>query len=104
VQGTAQEVVASQSLVAWEVEGPGLPALAARLRALPGVDQVAAFGASLHVAGADAARLDAALAPVRAEPGRTWRRIPPGLEDVFIHLMQDRTARERDGARAREQA
>jgi ABC-2 type transport system ATP-binding protein len=90
VQGTAREVIASQSLVAWTVGGPGLPELAARLRALPAVDQVAAFGAALHITGTNAAELDAALAPFRAEPGRTWREIEPGLEDVFIHLMQDR--------------
>jgi ABC-2 type transport system ATP-binding protein len=89
VQGTAKEVVASQSLVAWAVDGPDLSALAERLRALPGVEQVAAFGAALHVTGADAARLDAALDPVKSEPGRQWRRIEPGLEDVFIHLMKD---------------
>jgi ABC-2 type transport system ATP-binding protein len=88
VQGTANEVVASQSLATWAVDGPELAALARRLRALPAVDQVAAFGAVLHVTGADAARLDAALAPVKAEPGRSWRRIEPGLEDVFIHLMK----------------
>ena len=90
VQGTAREVIASQSLFAWTADGPGLPALATRLRALPEVDQVAAFGAALHITGSDAAALEAALAPFRAEPGRTWRRIEPGLEDVFIHLMQDR--------------
>jgi ABC-2 type transport system ATP-binding protein len=89
VQGTAKDVVASQSLVAWAVEAADLAPLAERLRALPGVDQVAAFGAALHVTGADETRLDAALAPVKAEPGRRWRRIEPGLEDVFIHLMQN---------------
>ena len=45
--------------------------------------------AATALAGADAARLDAALAPIKAEPGRQWRRIPPGLEDVFIHLMKN---------------
>ena len=54
VQGTAREVVAGQPLVAFEVGGDDLPALSARLRATPGVDQVAAFGATLHVTGADA--------------------------------------------------
>jgi ABC-2 type transport system ATP-binding protein len=89
VQGTAHEVVASQALVTWSVEADDLAALAERLRALPAVDQVAAFGAALHVTGADAAGLDAALATVRAEPGRRWTRIEPGLEDVFIHLMKN---------------
>ena len=89
IQGTAKEVIASQPLVTWAVDGPQLPELAIRLRALPAVEQVAAFGAALHVTGSDAARLDAAIAPLKSEPGRNWRRIEPSLEDVFIHLMQN---------------
>ena len=88
IQGTAKEVIASQPLVTWAVDGPQLPELAIRLRALPAVEQVAAFGAALHVTGSDGASLDAAIAPLKAEPGRNWRRIEPSLEDVFIHLMQ----------------
>jgi ABC-2 type transport system ATP-binding protein len=101
VQGTAREVVASQPLVAWTVDGPALAALASRLRALPAVEQVAAFGAALHITGSDEGELTAALAPFRSEPGRTWQRIEPGLEDVFIHLMQDGDAAPPPGAGAR---
>jgi ABC-2 type transport system ATP-binding protein len=89
VQGTAREVIESQSLTTWSVTGDGLPALAARLRALPAVEQVAAFGTALHVTGSDGERLRAALAPLMREPGWTWAEVEPGLEDVFIHLMRD---------------
>jgi len=92
-QGTAAEVIASQPLVTWEVTGHDLPALAERLRALPAVEQVAAFGAALHVTGSDRARLDAALAPFKSEPDRKWLEVPSGLEDVFIHLMREVDAR-----------
>ncbi len=88
VQGTAREVIASQSLFTWAVSGGDLPALAARLRGLPAVEQVAAFGTVLHVTGPDRERLKAALVPLMAEPGRTWTEVAPGLEDVFIHLMR----------------
>src|SRR5450432_1228938 len=44
VQGTAREVIESQSLTTWSVTGAELPALAGQLRALPAVEQVAAFG------------------------------------------------------------
>jgi ABC-2 type transport system ATP-binding protein len=88
-QGTTTEVIASQALVGWSVEGPDLAALAQRLRALPAVEQVAAFGEALHVVGRDASRLDAELTPFRADPGQRWQRVAPGLEDVFIHLMRD---------------
>ena len=88
-QGTAAEIVEGQALVTWAVEGPDLPALADKLRTLPEVEQVASFGSALHVTGSDRARLKAALAPLMAEPGRTWREVEPGLEDVFIHLMRN---------------
>ena len=88
VQGTASEVIARQALVTWAVEGDGLPALAAKLRALPAVEQVASFGNMLHVTGSNRERLAAALAPSRDDPGLRWREVAPGLEDVFIHLMR----------------
>jgi ABC-2 type transport system ATP-binding protein len=87
-QGTAAEVIASQSLVTWAVTGNNLPELAERLRALPAVEQIAAFGSALHITGSDRVRLDAALAPFMAEPGIAWHEVGSGLEDVFIHLMR----------------
>ena len=87
-QGTASEVIASQSLFTWEVTGEDLAALTPRLRALPEVEQAAAFGHTVHVTGTDRERLKTALAPLMAEPGREWHEVEPGLEDVFIHLMR----------------
>ena len=98
-QGTAREVIASQSLFTWAVTGDDLGALTPRLRSLPEVEQVAAFGSTVHVTGTDRNRLRAALAPLMAEPGREWREVEPGLEDVFIHLM--RNAEEVTGAENR---
>ncbi len=88
-QGTAADVIAGQALAGWSVQGPDLPTLARQLRALPAVEQVAAFGEMLHVVGRDAARLESDLAPFRADPRFSWQRVSPGLEDVFIHLMTD---------------
>src|SRR5262249_59318608 len=76
-QGTAREVIASQALFAWAVTGEDLAALTPRLRALPEVEQVAAFGSTVHVTGTDRNRLRAALAPLMAEPGREWREVEP---------------------------
>jgi ABC-2 type transport system ATP-binding protein len=86
-QGTAEEVVRDQALVTWAVSGPDLARLADELRALPAVEQVAAFGTTLHVAGSDAGALREALAPFFARPELRWQEAPPSLEDVFIHLM-----------------
>ena len=87
-QGTAEEIIASQGLATWAVSDGDLSVIAERLRGEPGIDQIAAFGSSLHVTGRDATALEAALrravagTPYRAEPAQT------GLEDVFIHLME----------------
>ncbi|HEY8623814.1 MAG TPA: ABC transporter ATP-binding protein [Casimicrobiaceae bacterium] len=93
-QGTASEVIAGQALVTWAVEGEALPALAAKLRTLPAVEQVASFGTVLHVTGSSRERLKAALKPLMEEPGRHWREVEPGLEDVFIHLMRSADEKE----------
>jgi ABC-2 type transport system ATP-binding protein len=86
-QGTIEEVIAQSRLVTYTVSGPGVGDLAEKLAKAPGVDMVAPFGASLHVAGRDEAALEAAIAPYGREPKWTWVRTPPSLEDVFIDLM-----------------
>jgi ABC-2 type transport system ATP-binding protein len=85
--GTLAEVLANARLTTWSVTGPDLLALAEKLRGRPGVEQVVAFGTTLHVSGRDAAALDSAHLAVR-DPRHTWEQIPSGLEDVFISLME----------------
>jgi ABC-2 type transport system ATP-binding protein len=87
-QGTADEIIASQGLATWAVSDGDLSAIAERLRGEPGIDQIAAFGSRLHVTGRDAAALEASLR--RATAGTSYRAEPAqtGLEDVFIHLME----------------
>jgi ABC-2 type transport system ATP-binding protein len=86
-RGSVEQVVQGAGLTTWEVSGPGLWDLAEQLRPLQGVEQVVAFGNTLHVSGRDAPRLEASLQPWRT-PAHHWERIEPGLEDVFISLMQ----------------
>jgi ABC-2 type transport system ATP-binding protein len=85
--GTVEEVIAAGGLTTWEVAGDNLPALADKIRDLPGVEQVVAFGTALHVSGRDAGRLQTSIAPFQSAPYR-WTRIESGLEDVFISLME----------------
>ena len=87
-RGTLAEVLAAAKLSTWTVTGPGLRELAARLRGQPGIEQVVAFGNMLHVSGHDTAKLESAIATVRA-PGHEWTRVRSGLEDVFISLMDE---------------
>jgi ABC-2 type transport system ATP-binding protein len=86
-QGSIAAVIAQSRLVTYTVSGPDLAHLAEQLSRAEGVDMVAPFGASLHVAGRDAQRLDAAIAPYRNDTALTWVRTEPSLEDVFIDLM-----------------
>jgi ABC-2 type transport system ATP-binding protein len=87
VQGTAHEVIASQSLHTWSVEGDDLPVLATKLSGVPSVEQVAAFGNALHVTGTDRERMRRELSPLMADKRYAWTEVAPNLEDVFIHLM-----------------
>ncbi|WP_424814192.1 ABC transporter ATP-binding protein [Roseococcus sp. YIM B11640] len=88
--GTVEEVVKGAGLTTWHVSGPPrrIAALAHNLSARDGVEMVAPFGATLHVSGSDAARLEAAIAPYRAEAELSWSEGEPSLEDAFIHLME----------------
>jgi ABC-2 type transport system ATP-binding protein len=86
-RGTADEIVAASGLHAWLASGPGADQLAPVLRDAPGVTAAAAFGATLHVCGPDAALLEQAIAPLRADKAIRWEHTEPTLEDVFIHLM-----------------
>ncbi len=85
-RGTLADVLKAAELTTWMVAGPDLRPLAAALRGRPGVEQVVAFGNILHVSGRDCAQLDATIAALK-DPRHEWRKIPSGLEDVFISLM-----------------
>ena len=85
-RGTVADVVAAAKLTTWTVAGPNLHAIAEALRGRAGVEQIVAFGNTIHVSGRDAARLDATIATVR-DSDHTWTRGTASLEDVFISLM-----------------
>jgi ABC-2 type transport system ATP-binding protein len=85
--GTLDEVLTNARLTTWSVSGPDLRALADTLRGQPGVEQVVAFGNTLHISGRDEAKL-AAVATAR-DPRHQWKQIKSGLEDVFIGLMDE---------------
>ena len=85
--GTVEEVVKAGGLTTWEISGENLFALADKIRGLPGVEQVVAFGTTLHVSGRDAEKLRASVTPFQTNAHR-WEKIESGLEDVFISLME----------------
>jgi ABC-2 type transport system ATP-binding protein len=85
--GTAAEVIAGANLTTWSVSGPDLQDIARQLRENPAIQQAVAFGSRLHVSGTDSHNLEQAITPFRTEL-YTWQKINPGLEDVFIYLME----------------
>lgn len=86
--GTVAEVVKNAGLTTFVVQGPQLAKVAEELQGRAGVDQVAPFGATLHVVGSDRKKLEAALADVEKEhKGVTVAPGETSLEDVFIQFM-----------------
>jgi len=87
-QDTVEGLVTGSGLVTWSIAGPELHALSESLRREPGVDQVVAFGNTLHVSGRNETDLLAALASCRGDAAHECKRIETSLEEVFIHLMR----------------
>jgi ABC-2 type transport system ATP-binding protein len=85
--GTVPDVVRASGLSTFIVTAPPSAEFLARVEALDGVEQVAPFGAMLHVSGIDRDRLAAALAPLAREDGVAVAPGETSLEDVFIHFM-----------------
>lgn len=81
--GTPQELIAQSGLSTFLVKDDD-PALAPRLRELPGVQQVVAMGNVYSVSGEDGALIERSLAALQA---LRFERAETGLEQVFIRLM-----------------
>jgi ABC-2 type transport system ATP-binding protein len=86
-QGSIEEVIEKSHLKTYTVSGAHLAELSEKLAGRQGIDMVAPFGASLHVAGREAAALELAIAPFKSDPELQWVASAPSLEDVFIDLM-----------------
>src|SRR5438874_2333582 len=87
VEGSPQS-----GLVTFVVRGEHVRHFADSLRAEPGVEYVAFFGALLHVSGHDRKALEHALANLRDEPAIDIEEVQPSLEDVFIQLQHEEAA------------
>lgn len=87
MKGSVPEVIAASGLTTWLVSGPNTPRLVRELEHLPGVDQIAPFGLTLHISGLDAELLERSLAPFHNRADLAWERGSPSMEDVFIQMM-----------------
>ena len=85
--GKVEELLENSGLSTWSVSGEDMDGLAKTLRSLPGVDQVVAFGNTLHVSTRNPDLFERSTAPYRDKDYR-WVRTETSLEEVFIDLMQ----------------
>ncbi|MEZ5777599.1 MAG: ABC transporter ATP-binding protein [Paracoccaceae bacterium] len=88
-KGTVAEVVRDAGLTTVVLKGKSLAEAAKRLKGASGVDQVAPFGATLHVVGRDGKALRRSASKVADETGLEMSAAETSLEDVFIQLMGD---------------
>ena len=87
IDGPSAEIPTMVGLETWRVEGPNLAGMEQRLKSEPGVEQVARFGAVLHVSGTDKPALNATVERLKAEGTHRWTLQVAGLEEAFIYLM-----------------
>lgn len=87
--GTVEEVVRNAGLTTLVVAGDDLAEVARQLSRLPGIDQVAPFGKTLHVVGSDAAVLKRSVGEISKRTGVHASPAETSLEDVFIQLMSE---------------
>jgi len=85
VQGTPEDVAKGSGIMIMEASGGNLDDAARALRATPGVESAAVFGAVLRIAGMDRDALERAATTIGRD--LRWREVEPSLEDVFIHLL-----------------
>ncbi|SIO18056.1 ABC transporter ATP-binding protein [Vannielia litorea] len=92
-RGTVEEVVREAGLTTLHLTGTAIQTAeaGAALKGAKGVEQVAHFGADLHVVGRDGKALSASAERVARETGCTLTASETSLEDVFIRLMSEST-------------
>jgi len=88
IDGPAAGIPARLGLHTWRVQGPDLIKLEDALEARTAVEQVARFGAQLHVSGTDEQALAKVVVEMkRAHPEHHWEKKSAELEEAFIYLM-----------------
>ena len=87
VSGSVKEVIARAGLTTYRIEGGRIEEAEKQLLAHPDVDQVAPFGAALHVVGSDGDRLAAAVKTVAETTQSRATLSQTSLEDAFIRFI-----------------
>jgi ABC-2 type transport system ATP-binding protein len=88
-EGTATQIIKQSGLHTWTVTGDDLIQLAEQLKILPSIEQVAFFGSRMHVSGKNSDSIEKAIESIHDDKYQ-WKKITPSLEDVFIHLVDQK--------------
>lgn len=86
--GTVDSIIKDVGLVTYAATGEHLGKLSEQIQNQTGVEQVVSWGNELRVCGTDAHLLEKAIANF---PDYHWRKVESSLEEVFIHLVEDKS-------------
>lgn len=93
-EGTVNEIITQVGLTTMAASGSELVQLANKVRDLPGIEQAVVWGNELRVCGMNAVQLEETT---KRFPDYTWRPVGTSLEEVFIHLVSERTTDNTNG-------
>lgn len=85
-KGTIDDIVSKESLFTWVVKGKNLLNLAIELRKTKSVEQVLAFGNTLHVSSRDKKAAESYLRET-IDQEHEYYSVTTSIEDVFINLV-----------------
>ena len=85
--GGVEDLIQGSGLSTWGVSGGDIHRLSGELKSLPAIDQVVAFGNTLHISTRDPDRFKESIAPYKNGEYR-WTPLETSLEEVFIDLMR----------------
>ncbi len=86
-KGTIDDIISHENLTTWTVRGRNLLELSMVLKDTPSVDQVLAFGNTLHISSKDETGLEGVVKSFMTSDYQ-WEKVETSIEDVFIHLMK----------------
>lgn len=88
-EGSIRDIIQRVGLTTWSATGKNLNALAVKMREQKGVEQVIAWGNELRICGMDPVVMQQV---VDGQADYHWQKVGTSLEEVFIHLVNERAA------------
>ena len=87
-EGTITEIIQASHLITWAASGHELAKLRLQLQHEPGIEQIVAWGNELRLCGTNPAVMQTVM---NRFPQFSWKEVNTSLEEVFIHLVEERT-------------